>query len=270
MDKSWMSAHRLSSKYEEGVEYFINFAILNSTKLNLIRYPCIKCGNLKFLDPKTIKDHLFVNGVLESYTTWFWHGETSGSVHVEGDYESSVEYRDRLDVVDMVEAIFREYDNKPYSFIKQLADAEKPLYSRCSTHTVLSTLVRLYNLKAKHGWSDNSFSELLSLLADVLPDPNEIPRSSYEAKKTLSSLGMDYKKIHTCPNDCILYRADSPAWKLVDHMWPDFGNEPWNLRLAISKKWVFEWSWHHKRMVRRHTYLLHATICPNKKKSNFI
>ncbi len=71
MDKSWMSAHRLSSKYDEGVESFINFAILNSTKLNLIRCPCIKCGNLKFLDPKTIKDHLFVNGVLESYTTWF-------------------------------------------------------------------------------------------------------------------------------------------------------------------------------------------------------
>ncbi|KAL5575707.1 hypothetical protein UlMin_017406 [Ulmus minor] len=208
MDKSWMSAHRLSSKYEEGVESFINFAILNSTKLNLIRCPCIKCGNLKFLDPKTIKDHLFVNGVLKSYTIWFWHGETTGSVHVEGDSESGFEYGDGLDAVDMVEAVFREYDNKPDSFIKLLADAENPFYSRCSTHTVLSTLVRLYNLKAKHGWSDNSFSELLSLLADVLPDPNEIPRSSYEAKKTLSSLGMDYKKIHACPNDCILYRGE--------------------------------------------------------------
>ncbi|XP_058193989.1 uncharacterized protein LOC131310799 [Rhododendron vialii] len=28
--------------------------------------------------------------------------------------------------------------------------------------------------------------------------------------------------------------ANSPAWKLVDHMWPDFGAEPRNLRLAIS------------------------------------
>ncbi|KAL5576885.1 hypothetical protein UlMin_018584 [Ulmus minor] len=208
MDKSWMSAHRLSSKYEEGVESFINFAILNFTKLNLIRCPCIKCGNLKFLDPKTIKDHLFVNGVLESYTTWFCHGETSGSVHVERDSESGFEYGDELDAVDMVEAVFWEYDKKPDSFIKLLADVEKPLYNGCSTHTVLSTLVRLYNLKAKHGWSDNSFSELLSLLASVLPDPNEIPRSSYGARKTLSSLGMDYKKIHACPNDCILYRGE--------------------------------------------------------------
>ncbi|KAL5551580.1 hypothetical protein UlMin_001756 [Ulmus minor] len=290
MDKSWMSAHTISSKYVEGVESFINFAILNSTKLNLIRCPCIKCGNLKFLDPKTIKDHLFVNGVLESYTTWFWHGETSGRVHVEGDSESSFEYGGGLDAVDMVEAIFREYDNKPNSFIKILADAEKPLYSECSTHTVLSTLMRLYNLKAKHGWSDNSFSKLLSLLVDVLPDPNEIPRSSYEVKKTLSSLGMDYKKIHACPNDFIkrkfmmmmltllisgpkqpgndidVYLAPliddlKELWQAGVDAYDAYRDESFNLRAVF---------WHHKRMVRRHTFLLHATIFPNKKKCNFI
>ena len=94
MDISWMSAHRLSSKYEERVESFINFVILNSTKLNLSRCLCIKCGNLKFLDPKTIKDHLFVNGVLESYTTWFWYGKTCGRVQLEGDSEFGFEYRD--------------------------------------------------------------------------------------------------------------------------------------------------------------------------------
>ena len=101
-----MSAHRLSSKYEEGVESFINFAILNSTKLNLIICPCIKCGNLKLLDPKTIKDHLFVNGVLESYTTWFWHSKTCGRLQLAGKTESGFEYREGLDVVDMVKASF--------------------------------------------------------------------------------------------------------------------------------------------------------------------
>ncbi|CAL8085176.1 unnamed protein product [Prunus armeniaca] len=30
----------------------------------------------------------------------------------------------------------------------------------------------------------------------------------YEAKKTLSALGMSYEKIHACPNDCILCRKD--------------------------------------------------------------
>ena len=32
----------------------------------------------------------------------------------------------------------------------------------------------------------------------------------------------------------IRHPVDLPAWKLVDHMWPDFESEPRNLRLAIS------------------------------------
>ena len=27
-------------------------------------------------------------------------------------------------------------------------------------------------------------------------------------KKTLNTLGMEYEKIHACPNDCILYRNE--------------------------------------------------------------
>ncbi|CAL2238045.1 unnamed protein product [Prunus armeniaca] len=30
------------------------------------------------------------------------------------------------------------------------------------------------------------------------------------------------------------YPADSPSWKLIDDKWPEFGNEPRNLRLALS------------------------------------
>ena len=28
--------------------------------------------------------------------------------------------------------------------------------------------------------------------------------------------------------------TDTPAWKLIDHLWPDFGAESRNLRLALS------------------------------------
>ncbi|XP_073121652.1 uncharacterized protein [Henckelia pumila] len=140
----------------------------------------------------------------------------------------------------------------------------------------------------------------------MLPDHNELPLSYYDAKKSFSALGMNYVKIHACPNDCILYRkefedlsncpicsmfrwklgnnsvvnegipakvlwyfppiprfqrlfrnkevskeltwhadkricdgylrhpANSPAWKVVDHKWPDFASESRNIRLAIS------------------------------------
>ncbi|BBG99554.1 hypothetical protein Prudu_009280 [Prunus dulcis] len=40
------------------------------------------------------------------------------------------------------------------------------------------------------------------------PEGNTLPSFMYEAKKTLSALGMSYEKIHTCLNDCILYWKD--------------------------------------------------------------
>ena len=30
--------------------------------------------------------------------------------------------------------------------------------------------------------------------------------------------------------------VDSPAWHLVDNKWPDFGQEPRNLQLALNEK----------------------------------
>ncbi|XP_073046259.1 uncharacterized protein [Primulina eburnea] len=54
-----------------------------------------------------------------------------------------------------------------------------------------------------------------------------------------------FKSLHTSKNltwhagttgvpGQLCYPADSPSWKLVDHMWPDFESEPRNLRLALA------------------------------------
>ncbi|KAL0540391.1 hypothetical protein IC582_024628 [Cucumis melo] len=109
---------------------------------------------------------------------------------------------------EMIEVAHEEYSKDPNEFEKLLNDAEKPLYEGCKKFTKLSTLVKLYNLKLRYGWSDISFSELLKTLKEILPTSNEIPTSMYEAKKTLGALGMSYEKIHACPNDCCLYRKE--------------------------------------------------------------
>ncbi|VVA32896.1 PREDICTED: transposase, partial [Prunus dulcis] len=93
-------------------------------------------------------------------------------------------------------------------FANVIGDGDQPLYPSSSKYTMLSALVKLYNLKAKHGMSDVCFTELLILQGDLLPEGNTLPSSMYEAKKILSALGMSYEKIHACPNDCILYRKD--------------------------------------------------------------
>ena len=82
------------------------------------------------------------------------------------------------------------------------------MYPGCVQFTKFSALVKLYNVKARFGWSNKSFLDLLQILGDMLPVNNEMPLSMYEAKKTLNALGMEYEKIHAFPNDCILYRNE--------------------------------------------------------------
>ncbi|KAL6320534.1 hypothetical protein AAG906_007613 [Vitis piasezkii] len=115
---------------------------------------------------------------------------------------------DGASTVEMVHVIDDEFMTDPILFKKLLEDAKKPLYPSCIKFTKLSALVKLYNVKARYGWSDKSFSNLLQILGDMLPVNNEMPLSVYEVKKTLNALGMEYKKIHACPNDCILYRNE--------------------------------------------------------------
>ena len=112
-----------------------------------------------------------------------------------------------------------------------------------------------------------------------------MPKNQYKAKKILCQVGMEYQKIHACPNDCILYKnhfaemrkcptcgvsrykvnndecnddatinnsyptklcwylpndgllrhlTDSLEWKAIDHLYPNFGDEPRNLRLGLA------------------------------------
>jgi len=42
----------------------------------------------------------------------------------------------------------------------------------------------------------------------MLPEGNELPSTTYEAKKVVCPLGLEVQKIHACPNDCILYRGE--------------------------------------------------------------
>uniref|UniRef100_A0A151UGF0 Uncharacterized protein n=1 Tax=Cajanus cajan TaxID=3821 RepID=A0A151UGF0_CAJCA len=59
-------------------------------------------------------------------------------------------------------------------------DIEKPLYLDYYNFIWLSIVLRLFNR-------------------------NTLPTCNYDANKILCSMGIEYKKIHTCSNDCILY-----------------------------------------------------------------
>jgi hypothetical protein len=74
--------------------------------------------------------------------------------------------------------------------------------------TKLRSVLELQKLKANHGWFDTSFTKLLSLLANLLLKPNNLPVSTYRAKKLICPLPLGVIKIHACLNYCIMYRKE--------------------------------------------------------------
>jgi len=88
------------------------------------------------------------------------------------------------------------------------ADVENLLYVDSTKFTRFTTVLRLMNLKAMNGWTDKSFTELVVLLNEMFPEENTLPTQNYNAKKILCPMVMKYKRIHACPNDCILYRKE--------------------------------------------------------------
>jgi len=70
---------------------------------------------------------------------------------------------------------------------ERLYEEEKGCVKRLS---LLCFVQDILILKAKYGWSDRSFIDLLTLLADVLPKPNFVPANTYQAKKLISPLTM--------------------------------------------------------------------------------
>jgi len=62
-------------------------------------------------------------------------------------------------------------------------------------------------LKARHGWTDTSFNDLLRILGDTYPEGNKVPTNTYRVKKLIWPVAIILKKFHACPNHCILYRG---------------------------------------------------------------
>ncbi|XP_075504530.1 uncharacterized protein LOC142541970 [Primulina tabacum] len=237
MDKSWTHSDRRSKQYEEGVELFIRGCLENPhIEPNLIHCPCCKYKNLKKRPAKSIREHLYFHGFSQNYVNWIWHGESAESdkVNWRKNKEPIGNYHGHFETTNMCEAAYGNYIENPEAFMKFLEEVEKPLYN---------------------GYNHN------------------LPTKMYDVKKTLSCLALSHEKIHACSNDCILYRkqykdcvncpkcglsrwkltkknvekkettgvpgqlrhpADSPSWKLVNHMWPEFESEPRNLCLTLA------------------------------------
>jgi hypothetical protein len=88
-------------------------------------------------------------------------------------------------------------------------DHKKLLYPNYEDgSTKLGTILELLKWKAEAGLSNKGFEKLLKIMKLKLPKDNELPETTYKAKKTIFPLGLDVEKIHACINDYILYHGE--------------------------------------------------------------
>ncbi|XP_071739611.1 uncharacterized protein [Rutidosis leptorrhynchoides] len=174
-------------------------------KQKKVSCPCKKYQNFKtYEDLRTISQHLIVNGFVDEYICWSWHGELlvdNHNVRYEGNVDGTNANMDSRDdgyhdnLEDMLHDLEHNIDKNDFDKLQQsFTDSEKPLYAGCTKFTKLSAVLRLVNLKANNNWSDKSFTSLLELLHDMLPEDNELPVSYYQAKKVMCPKGYKQKK----------------------------------------------------------------------------
>jgi hypothetical protein len=231
MDRAWMyDLAKIDPVYIENICHFIEEAIrhANRQKKSDIFYPCADCENkIVWLDSKVVKSHLIKRGFKKSYTIWTTHGEIddallevdTGGVGDDNshDQHDGVFDRDDHGISDDDDFDYEELlhhvethvlnsmgTDRGLDNIKILEKSSRdPLYdepnSCVNEFTQLRVVLELLKLKASHGWNDNSFSALLSLLAKLLPEPNTLPTSTYRAKKLICLLFLGVDKVHACP-----------------------------------------------------------------------
>jgi len=209
VDKEWTKFPRFSKEYINGVELFLDFAYSSGrAQGNEILCPCSKCRNCCWARRDVVYDHLIAIGFLKGYKIWVNHGEEISSLPIVNDDDMED------DIDGLLHDTFRNVieenggndgpNEEAKKFYNLINEAKQELYPGCQTFSTLSFIIRLYLLKCLHGWSNASFSDLLQLLKEAMPNLN-IPESFNKTKAMIKDLGLDYKKIHACPNDCMLY-----------------------------------------------------------------
>ncbi|CAL2277852.1 unnamed protein product [Prunus armeniaca] len=131
MDKPWMHADKRSKAYELGVEGFLNCAVENLGNTTHIHCPCVKCGNIRLFGVGIIRDHLYFNGIDQSYKIWTWHGEpwewtTNATRNMEEDEQSRFNFVS--EEVGMDDNDLGDIGFDPYEFANVIGDGDQPLY----------------------------------------------------------------------------------------------------------------------------------------------
>ena len=94
------------------------------------------------------------------------------------------------------------------NFFRMLKDADESLWPGCETHTILSAMSELLNLKVEFNMTVSWYDKMVAIIKKMLSKEEKLVGSFYASKKMIKGLGMGYEKIDTCRNDCMLFYKD--------------------------------------------------------------
>jgi hypothetical protein len=199
MDRAWMyDLAMIDPMYIENVCQFVEEAKRHANRQNKndIFCPCVDYENkIMWSYSKIVQSHLINRGFKRNYTVWIKHSEIDDTLHKVDTGVGDNNFDGVFDGDDLDAA-----DDDDFDYQELLRDVEPQVLSSMGTQRGLSNMdlleksskdllydesngcgkeftqlcvkLELLKLKTNHGWSDNSFSELLNLLAKLVPNLN--------------------------------------------------------------------------------------------------
>ena len=80
-----MTKSRITTEYQNGLEYFLDYAFRNASMYNKILCPCKRCGMSICMSRDDAFEHLTVDGFIPGYTHWIAHGELPSILSARGE-----------------------------------------------------------------------------------------------------------------------------------------------------------------------------------------
>ncbi|XP_074361724.1 uncharacterized protein LOC141701943 [Apium graveolens] len=206
-DSTWLNQPKYSKLYRNGVKEFVKNLMSKFGVGNEVKCSCHLCDNHLWWCQKDVHDHLICNGLSERLVQWIYEVALLNTM----DCEENNGFEDNIDkmlnvVYGNVGPMGPNIDAK--KFLRLVEEGRQPLYPGCNKFSRLSFLIRLYNWKCLNGITETAFSEIIELLKEVVPYIR-LPKSFNSAKTTIKDLGLNYEKIHACPNDYMLYWGEN-------------------------------------------------------------
>lgn len=134
-------------------------------------------------------------------------------------------------------------------FYHMLKVTDTSIWDGCTSHSQLSIVSRLLNLKSKKRFLKKGFNQTVQLMKEVMPSGSKIPEDFYQMKKLVSSLGLLVEKIDVCINGCMLFWKDDMnkrECKICGHarcMQRKLGKKKRYKEVSYKKMYYFPLTW---------------------------